>query len=305
MDYATLTQIRDYLKLSAAETADDTLLQRFINDAADYINDIRRCDVRYETRYYDYPIQAASAFGVYDAETWVAQMNAAGLLSQGRLALDDDLLALDSVVNGNVVVIPLTELVTEPANLYPKHILRLKRGSDYRWLPGTNGEREQVIAVAGLWGYRQGYATAWVNSLDTVRDLGGISATAATITVSDADAAAADLESPRFQAGQLLKLADEFVTVLAVNTTTNVLTVARAANGTTAAVHAQGVAVFIFRPAGKIQLAATRLVVWRYRQKDVNTFDKSTSFETGITIVPATIPNDIRSLLPPPRRVSL
>jgi len=294
MDYATLTQARAYLKLGATETADDTLLQTFIVWANQTLNAIRRGDVRYETRYYDYPIQAASVFGVYDAETWAQQMNAAGLLAQGKLLLDDDLLALDYVLNGNAEVIPLTELATEPANLYPKHLLRLKRGSNYRWQPGTNGEREQVIAVAGWWGYHPDYGSAWV-ATDTVQN-NPLSAVATSLTV---------VSAVRFQAGQLLKIENELLAVTAITTATNTLTVTRGVNGTTAAAHVQTTPIYLYAAYGNYALAATRLVAWRYRQKDANVFEKTTSFETGVTIIPAAMPADIQALLPPRCQVSL
>jgi hypothetical protein len=294
MDYATLTQIRAYLKLATAETADDALLQTFITWANQTLNAIRRGDVRYETRYYDYPIQAGNAFGVYDAETWVQQMNAAGLLSQGKLMLDDDLLALVSVTNGNGEDLPTTALITEPPNIYPKHILRIKRGSEYRWQMGDNGEREQVIAVTGWWGYHPDYGSAWTLT-DAVQS-NPLSAVATSVTVTDGGL---------FQTGQLVKIEDELLTVTAANPTTDSLTVTRGANGTAAAAHVQTTPIYRYTAWGNYALAATRLVVWRYRQKDANVFEKTTSFETGVTIVPAAIPADIQALLPPRRQVTL
>ncbi len=293
MDYATLTQVRAYLKLGATETADDALLQTFITWANQTLNCARRGDVRLETRYYDYPIKAASLHGVYDAETWVQQMNAAGLLSQGILNLDDDLLALISVTNGDGNAIPITELVLEPANMYPKHNLRIKRGTSYSWLPGTNGEREQVIAVTGWWGYHPDYTGAW-----TLTDAVGnnpLAANGTSITV---------VASSGFQVGQLLKIESEFVQVTALASAV-ALTVTRGANGTTAVAHVQTTPIYTYTAFGNYGLAGVRLVAWRYRQKDANIFEKTTSFETGVTIIPSSIPADIQTLLPPKRMISL
>jgi hypothetical protein len=293
MDYATLTQIRAYLKLEATETGDDTLLQTFITWANQQLDAKRRGDVRLETRYYDYPIKAASQMGVYDVETWVQQMNAAGLLSQGRLLLDDDLLALISVTNGDGNALPTTELVLEPANLYPKHILRTKRGSSYSWLMGTNGEREQVIAVTGWWGYHPDYGGAWINTDAVGND--PLAANGTSITVA---------ASSRFQVGQMLKIESEFVLVTALASGTS-LTVTRGVNGTTAAAHVKNTVIYRYNAYGNYALAATRLVAWRYRQKDANVFEKTTSFETGTTIIPAALPEDIKALMPPDRMIEL
>jgi hypothetical protein len=278
------------------------LLSWFIKGADGFITSNRRGDIRRETRLYDYPIQRRDAFGLYDVSAFVAQMNAAGDLSQGRLRLDDDLLALESVTNGDGTAITLTNLVLEAPNLYPKSALRFKSGSGLYWLPGTDGTREQVINVTGWWGYHPQYDSAWVDSLDTVQDTGGISASATSIKVSDADGAAADLDSPRFQAGQLIKIESEFVSVISVNATSNTLTVQRAYNGTVAATHAKTTTIYLYRPYENLVLAATRFAVWRYRQKDANVFDKTVSFETGTTIIPAAVPADVRSLLPVPRQ---
>jgi hypothetical protein len=294
MTYATLAQVRAYLKFTATETADDALLTTFLGWAQQTLDAIRRGDVLYATRYYDYPIAAPNVFGAYDAETWVQQMNATGALAQGRLALDDDLLALASVTNGDGNAIPLTALVTEPANLYPKHLLRIKSGSGYRWLPATHGDREQVIAVTGWWGYHPRYEDAWT-AADTVQD-DPLTAIATSLTVSDAD---------NFQAGQMLRLGSELITVTAVDSDHAILSVTRGVNGTPAVAHANDIPIYLYSPWGNYTLAATRLAVWRYRQKDANVFDQTTSFETGTTIIPSTLPADIRSLLPPRRMVSL
>lgn len=293
MDYATLTLVRAYLKLDALETADDTLLQTCVTWANNTLDTLRRGDVRLETRYYDYPLKAAEAFGYYDAATWVAQMNAAGLLSAGRLELDDDLLALSSVTNGDGTAIPTTEILLEPANFYPKAVLKIKNGSAYRWLPDDEN-REQCIVVTGLWGYHPLYTKAWTLT-DTVQN-NPLTAAGTSITV---------VAASRFKAGQLLRIGDEFVTVTAINTTSNYLTVTRAANGTTAAEHVQTTSIYLYAPWGNYELAGVRLAVWRYRQKDVNVFDQTTSFETGITLIPSTIPADVRALLPPRRFTTL
>lgn len=293
MDYVTLTQARAYLKLTATETGDDTLLQTFITWANQQLNCARRGDVRLETRYYDYPIKQASQMGVYDVETWVQQMNAAGMLSQGRLLLDDDLLELVSVTNGDGNALPTTELVPEPANIYPKHILRIKRGSSYSWEPGTNGDREQVIAVTGWWGYNPDYTGAWINTDAVGND--PLAANGTSITVA---------ASSRFQVGQMIKIESELILITALASSTS-LTVTRGVNGTTAVAHVKNTVIYLYNAFGNYALAAMRLTAWRYRQKDANVFEKTTSFETGTTIIPAAIPEDIRALMPPKMEISL
>jgi hypothetical protein len=137
-----------------------------------------------------------------------------------------------------------------------------------------------------------------VDSNDAVADAAGINASVTSVTVSDADGIAADLDTPRFQTGHLIRIESEYLDVQAVNTTTNILTVKRGVNGSTAAAHALNTQIDVFRPIDNIQMAALRLAVWRYRQKDVNSFDRTTILGTGIAITPAALPADVLSLLP-------
>lgn len=300
MNYATLYQARQYLGLSATETGDDTKLETFAQQSSRSIERYcrRRFDVRYETRLLDYPIAARSAFGVYSAEMFVAQMNAAGDLGQGRLKVDDDLLSVSELLNGEETEVVASDYVLEPANVYPKHSIRLKSGSGLYWLPDSDGNREQVISVTGLWGYHDRYSDAWVNSLDTVQN-NPLTAIATSLTVSDGDGLAGDGAANRFQAGQLIQIESEFLEVSYVSS--NTLTVVRGANGSTAAAHAQGTAISIYRPMPDVVLAATRLIAWRYRQKDANSFNRETILETGVYIAPTAMPPDVVSLLPRPR----
>jgi hypothetical protein len=302
MDYVTLTQVRAYRSLVAGETVDDAKLQGFIRGACQFIDTYcgRRFDVRRETRLLDYPIRARSAFGVYNAQAWVDAMNAAGELGQGVLRMDADLLSVETLLNGDGTTIANTDYVLEPANASVRHTTRLLASAGVMWQPGTNGRREQVISVTGLWGYHPDYASAWADSLDTVRD-NPLTIGATSLTVTDADGVSADLQTPRFQSGQLLKIESEFVSVVAVNTTSNVLTIKRAANGTVAAAHAQSTPIVIYRPSENIVQAALRLVAWRYTQKDANTFDRTTILGTGIAITPSSVPPDVLALLPAPK----
>lgn len=304
MDYATLYQIRQYLKLSSTETGDDDLLTRLIHEINGNIDEWcnRRFDVRQETRLFDYPVKRRDDFGVYDLEAWVASWNIAaeGLINK-RLRLDDDLFSLTTLTNGDSNEITSSNYVLEPANKYPKFAVRLV-GSSTNWQLPTDGQREQVISVAGLWGYHRRYGDkAWIDSLDTVQD-NPLSSAATTINVGDADGLAGDGELVRFQAGNMIRIESEFCDVLSVDTSGDTLTVTRGYNGTTAASHAQGTQIDIYRPMENVVRAAKRWVKYVYRQKDVDTMDTTQIIGTGIKITPSAIPPDVRALLPSPRR---
>lgn len=305
MNYVTLTQVRSYLGLNATETSDDTRLTTFIREASGWIDRHcgRRFDPRRETRLLDYPFKPHSGFGVYDllsADGWVAQMNGVADLSAGLLRVDDDLLAVETLTNGDGAAIAASDYVLEPSNRTPSHAIRLLASSGLAWRVSTNGDREQCISVLGVWGYHDRYNTAWVDTLDTVRD-NPLTIAATSLTVADADGVAADLDAPRFQAGQIIRVESEYLTVIAVNTTTNVLTVTRGANGTAAAQHAQGAAISVYRPMDNVQSAAMRLVVWKYRLKDESVFERFSVLGTTERVAPGAVPHDVYELLPAPK----
>lgn len=306
MHYATLHQVRQYLKLESDETADDELLKRFIREAVNAIDERcrRRFDAYYDTLVFDYPLPEKDRIGVYAVEDFVYQMNAVARWSQQVLRIFEDLLEPVTITNGDDADVSLDDVVLEPANSYPKRAIRIKQGSGERWAWDSAGNRFQVISVAGYWGYHTRYGDAWSDSLDTVRD-DPLTIAATSLEVSDADGTDSDTLSPRFQVGQMLKIEDECLFVVETNTTTNVLTVTRGYNGTTAAAHVQGTAVYVFRPMDKIVRACSRLVVWAYRQKDSDAFDKATILGTGIAITPSTMPADVRELLPRPKPLRL
>jgi hypothetical protein len=308
MDYVTLTQVRAYRNLKTGETADDVKLQGFIRGASRFVDTYcgRRFDARRETRLLDYPLQVRSAFGVYDASSWVTMMNAAGDLGAGVLRLDDDLLSVETLLNGDGAAIAPDAYVLEPANASVHHTIRLLSNAGLAWLPGAGGRREQVISITGLWGSHPNYpGDAWIDSGDTVANDPSLSASSTALTVANASGAAADLQQPRLQAGQLLQIGSEFASVQAVNYTTNVVTIKRAANGTVAALHAKGAAIAIYRPPESIVMAVLRLVAWRYTQKDANSFDREAILGTGIAITPSAVPPDVLALLPAPKPLRL
>lgn len=298
MHYATLHQVRAYLGLGATNTGDDSRIIRLINYAVGFIDLYkgRRYDVRLDTLYYDVPKNDLGLMGNYAGQRF-------SFLDYLRLG--DDLLEVVSLVNGDGSSIPADSYVVEPYNTYPKFKIVLLGSSGAAWAPDANGNVEKAIKLTGYFGMHDRYADAFEDSLDTVQD-DPLSASATTLTVSDADGVALDGSAQRFQAGQMLKLVTsaglvEFVYVAAVNNTTNTLTISRGYNGTTAVAHAQGEKIYIFRPMENVVHACTRLVAWAYRQKDADVFDKSVILGTGIKVVPSNMPPDVVSALGAPR----
>lgn len=282
MNYATLAAVKPTIGIKTSST-DDTLLETFLQWATAQIDNHkgRHYDPRYETRLYDLPDSGGSLFGVFEQRLQ-------SVAAQRPLRLDEDLLEVVQILNGDGTAI--TDYVLEPANNWPKTRVRLISGET--WDTPSSGRTEQIISVRGIWGSHERYGQAWKTSGYTVQN-NPLSAGGTSITVSGVTG---------FEAGQLLRLEDEFALVTAVNTVSGPpvsynLTVERGANGSTAAAHAKETAIAIWQVQGNIAQACARLVKWRYTQKDVDTFDKTYSGETGMVSVPTAIPTDVLALL--------
>lgn len=308
MYYTTLHQVRTYLRLGDAQTQDDELIKVFALQSTRSIDRYckRRFDVYRDTVEYDYPVPPVNRIGVFSVQHWVASMNWVAGDVMGKLALSEDLLLVITLTNGDGTTIAADDYVLEPNNLWPKNTVRLKRGSGITWQYDESGNRKQVVTLDGYFGYHTRYADlAWVNSLDTLQS--GITDTDTSLSVADADGIAGDSLAVRFQVGNQIRLthpttsAIEFMDIIEVDTAANTLTVSRGFNGTTAVAFPSGVAIYVYRPMDDIVLACTRLVAWRYRQKDADSFNREILLGTGEMIIPTDMPADVQRLLPAPK----
>ncbi|MHB0964869.1 MAG: hypothetical protein ACYC36_00310 [Bellilinea sp.] len=276
-NYITLAMIKRYIG-GAINDSDDDRLNDFLAWAARLVEwwKGRRFDVRRETRVFDTPSAGGSMFGVYDARLLAGASNPV-------LRLDDDLLAVIELKNGDGVAIPSTDYVLEPANVYPKNRIRLRSGEI--WLKSDDGP-EQAITLTGLWGNHERYAEAW-RAVDTVQ--------VANMLIGDV---LINITNPAdYEVGQLLKLEDEFMLLEEIDAVSKKLTVERAVNGTSAAAHALATPISVFQTSGTISQVCMRLVKWRYAQKDVDNFDQSYVLGSGVVSTPTSIPADVARIL--------
>jgi hypothetical protein len=187
-----------------------------------------------------------------------------------------------------------------PRGLTPAYRLQ---GLDGRiWLPTDYSDPAaylQAIAVTGTWGFRRRYGTEGFRaSGDTVQS-SPLSSSATSLTVTDADGVSWEGVTPRFSPGQLLKIESEFVRVEAVDTGTNALTITRGINGTTAAAHAQNVAISVWYPQPEIVRAVTRWVGLLYNNRAVYETFRVSGGEAGnfTSRIPQDIPEEVASIL--------
>jgi hypothetical protein len=133
--YCTLDDVRRYVDFkNPAHTSDDALITRLITAASKRIDTYcgRTFVQRIETRSFD---------AVQDVEGQ-------------RLWMDDDLLGVISITNGDGTAITTGQYVLEPANDIPKYAIKLRASSAQSWTYHT--DPEQAIHIGGTWGYHLG-----------------------------------------------------------------------------------------------------------------------------------------------------
>jgi len=128
--YTTLEAMKRYFRAASTDADDDTVIEGLVEAVSRYLDDLtlRTFYARAETRLFDLP--------------------------PGReLRLDDDLLTVTTLTNGDGVEIPVGQYLLLPANVFPKYAIKLKASSTYSWQLSASADWEQVISVAGTWGY--------------------------------------------------------------------------------------------------------------------------------------------------------
>ena len=290
MNYITLYQFKRYKGLDLTDTTADDLLMDLIERASQNIDVLkgRFYEPRVQTRQFKIPGDSSSFFGVFDASLMTSSSR------EKPLRLDDDLLAVNELKNGDGSVIAASNYTLEPVGDWPKYAIRLV---DENWY----GSDEDRVEVSGIWGTHYRYDQAWVDSLDAIQDIGGITANATSMTVVDADGVAGDLKPVRFQPGQLIRIGTEFCLVISVSTLTQTVGLLRGYNGSTAAAHAQDTKIEIWRVMGNIVQACMRMVAWMYAQKDQDVYDRTYNVGSGIVTTPTALPVDVRALLGAPK----
>ncbi len=130
--YTTLQKIKDTIHPGGLATSatDDAIIDDLITQASRLIDRLtgRTFYARAETRYYDTP---------RCAELW----------------LDDDLLTVTTLTNGDGTTLTTADYIEKPGNTKPTYALKIKAISNKVWTTAASGDGEGVIAVAGTWGY--------------------------------------------------------------------------------------------------------------------------------------------------------
>lgn len=285
-DLLTLDSIQAVLDIDAGNS--ETLLRGYIRKASDLV-------VQYTGRSF-VPLWQTRA---YDA--------CGEHVASRELMLDDDLLDVVTLTNGEGEAIDATAYLLVPYNDYPKQRIALKASAPATFTAYTDDWRA-AIQVAGIWGFHIQWPDAWVDTLDTVQD-DPLTAATTTLTVTDSAGMDARGVTPRFERLGYYRIEDEVVQALDVTVTpatdedpaVHTLTIVRGQRGTTAADHAQGTAITRYLPMQDVEQAALSLASWLYRNKE-HTGEHFT-FLDGSQLVTNVAPSHIKETLKRYRRL--
>lgn len=238
----TLTSIRTRLEIAGTITRDDAFLDTLIDEASAWITDQTRG--RSFVPYQDTRQLRQDALSNPAVGRW-------GNYISPRLMVDEDLLAVQSIANGDSDASAVTDYTLLPLNRYPKSEVELTSASGSAW----NFESyDSAVSITGFWGYHEDYTRAWASA----------SSLTATLTASDTGAAVQSVSG--YEDGDYVLLGGSEIGRI-TGTATGTLTLLRGQNGTTAGTYAALVEVKPYTHMRDVQNACDNLVKYYYHTR--------------------------------------
>lgn len=272
--YATLTDFKNYRTVrgitAVTDSTDDLTSSLIIEAVSRYIDQ--------ETRRHFFPSIATHLFDVP---------------ANGELWLQDDLLAVLTLTNGDLTVITDTDYILKSVNSPPYWCIGLRDISDVTWEQDSDGSSQQVISLRGWWGYHNDYTDhGWA--------LGGTLGAAMSDTTTAGFTATA---GHTLVVGNIIKIDNEIMTVLTAGATA-VTVVARGDNGSTAATHINGSTLYIWNVASAVRAATLAITqsVYTARTGQVSG-GKMTVTGAGVVIRPEDVPPMAQAVINSLRRM--
>ena len=259
--YATLSDFKAYStargQTASTDTTDDAVIVDLLERASRYMDDKthRQFYPTVETRLFDLP-------------------------SDSELLLDEDLLSVTTLTNGGATVITTADYILRPNNTTPYYMIKLKGDSSVDWEADADDDTEQVISVAGWWGYREKYSQrAW----ESVGTLGA--------AITDTTTLAFTMTAGHtVVVGQILKIDNEIYNVATVSTNT-ITPIKRGDNGSTAATHLNGATVYKWVPQEEVKGAVLEIANSAYQRRfGKTTGESATITAAGVVLTPRDIP---------------
>lgn len=258
--YATLADYKAYVvargQASETDVTDDGVIEGLLETASRYIDDEtgRNFYPYVQTRYFDIP-------------------------ESRELCVDDDLLEVLTLTNGDSTTMPSTEYYLVPRNIFPAYALKITDISSYTWLTNSAGSYENAVSINAIWGFRQRYSAEGWKLAGTLG-----AAVADTSTLSFTMTAGHTLKT-----GQVWRVNNELVQGTVNTNTLNIDT--RGANGSTAASHLINTAVYYWQPEQGAKNAVLEIANSAYRRRFGNTTSSAVTITgAGVVISPRDIP---------------
>lgn len=176
-----------------------------------------------------------------------------------------NLLALDAASHGSTTLVIGTDADIWTPLASPSHALRLLQAGANWYTYCTDTLQPSRLLITGTWGFHRDYPNAWL-AVDTLQ-AAIVTAGATTLTVADVDGLDPYNRTPRIGVGNLLRIDSEFMEVVATNTSTQVVTVRRAANGSTATAHNNGTGVDVWQVEEEIKYVTARFAGFLYARQ--------------------------------------
>lgn len=260
--YATLQEFKDWKELDGIVTQRDNVIKQIISSVSRYIDDrtTRTFYPRVEIHYFDMP-------------------------EEEELCLDDDLLEVLTLTNGDSSVISSTAYNLVPKNKTPHFAIELKDNSNIVWMATTDDD--YIVSVSGIWGYHKNYAQRGFVSAGT---LGAAISDATTLSVTMTT-------GHTVKQGKLYRIGNELMQVSSVSTNAVTL-VSRGDNGSTAAAHDNGSTVYEWLVMDDIKAACLTVAHNLYsRRFGENVNNVATVTGAGVVIQPRDVPPMVDQML--------
>lgn len=263
----TLTSVRTQQQIAGTLTSDNDFLDDLIDSASAWIWE--RTRERAFVPYLDTRQFRSDALG----EPAVSRFG--GFIAPSLL-VDEDLLAVQSIVNGDASAV--TDYSLLPLNRYPKERVELTSASGSAW----NFESyDSAVSITGFWGYHPDYAHAWESA----------SSLTGTLSVSDTAAPVASVSG--YEDGDYVLIGGSEIGRV-TGTQAGTLTLLRGQNGTTADTHAAADSVQPYRFPKDVQKACNDLVKYYYHHR--KTDDVAQIVDIGVQLE-SKVPADIWDLV--------
>ena len=237
----TLTSIRTQLEIAGTLTRDDAFLDDQIDKASAWIFDHarERTFVPYlDTREFR-----------HDALTGPA-ISRRGYIAP-KLMVDEDLLAVRSIANGDADASTINAYNLLPLNSYPKDKVELTSASGSAW---NFASYDSAVSITGLWGYHPDYTRAWQNASSLTASLSATGTALPVASVSD------------YEDGSYILIGGSEIGRV-TGTAVGTLTVLRGQNGTPAGTYTAAETVQVYNFPADIQKACNDLVKYYYMHR--------------------------------------